>query len=77
MMHGFDVLLERWRAADAQACEQERLVSEALDRYCAGQGPAPSVEEIASTRRLRVAASAALAHLLDHLRRERDQLRWL
>ena len=76
-MSGFETLLDRWRTADALACDQERALGASLDRYCAGQAQAPAIEEIARARRLRAAASKAQAVLLHRLRSERDSLDWL
>ena len=70
----FDALMERWRAADSAAWKHERQVSDALDRYVEGTGPAPALLEIEQLRSLRAEAVQALRELLACVEAERRKL---
>lgn len=68
---------QRWLDAEGAAASAERALNHALDRYCEGTGPAPSIAEGERTRELRGDATGALAAVLgtlEELRRRIDIL---
>jgi cytochrome c553 len=59
-MNQFFLLYDEWELADETAGRMESCVSEQLERYCDGVGPAPAASDIAG---LKVARQLALQRL--------------
>jgi hypothetical protein len=70
-MNHFFILLEEWERLDEAAFRAESLLERTLDEYCEGMGPAPSLAEIRSARRLRFLATEhlmSIRHVLGQAR---------
>jgi hypothetical protein len=76
-MAQFFLLFEEWEVADHAAARAECCLGRALDAYCDGRGPAPSIMCVQDARRLRQAAVDRLRALRALAQRARRNARVL